>query len=154
MKYLKLQNDLMKKAYARDDYRHKPFTCAWGIDNDDEVWVFPDGLYGARLSYPFRYIDPSRVFNASDLPPINVSKIIDDSKAVDAVHTNQIVVDRERNLHIFEVGKEKVYVDEALMKYFDLDESTFKGTNRKSPIFIYENGDHLVGVVLPVNYIE
>lgn len=150
MKYLKIQNDLMKKAFARDDYKHKSFRCSWGVDSDDEVWVFPDGLYGVRLSCPFCYIDPLSVFNTPQIP---INKIIDDSKAVDAVHTNRIVVDNERNLHIFEVGKEKVYVNEKLMKYFDLDESTFKGTNRKAPIFIYENNT-LVGLVLPANYTE
>lgn len=152
MKYLKFQNDLMKKAFARDDYRHKPFRCVWGFDADDELWVFPDGFFGVRLSRPFRYIDPLTVLNTYDSPEIRIDKIIDDSNALDAALTNQIV-DHGKNLRLFEVGKEKVYVNESLMKYFDLDESTFKGTNRKSPIFIYEN-NALVGLVLPTNYIE
>ena len=52
-------------------------------------------------------------------------------------------------LRVFSNGNENIYVDESLIKYFDLENSTFKGRNRKSPIYIYED-EVMVGVVLPV----
>ena len=51
-------------------------------------------------------------------------------------------------LRVFSNGNENIYVDESLIKYFDLKNSTFKGRNKKSPIYIYEDYN-MVGLVLP-----
>ena len=64
--------------------------------------------------------------------------LTDDKKVVD-----------KKTLRVFSNGDENIYVDDALLKYFDLKKSTFKGRNSKSPIYIYEY-EVMVGVVLPV----
>ena len=65
--------------------------------------------------------------------------LTDDKKVVD-----------KKTLRVFSKGDENIYVDDALLKYFDLKKSTFKGRNSKSPIYIYEY-EVLVGLVMPVN---
>ena len=55
----------------------------------------------------------------------------------------------KKTLRVFNKGKENIYVDESLIKYFDLENSTFKGHNSKSPIYIYEY-EVMAGVVMPV----
>ena len=74
-----------------------------------------------------------------------------------ATDTHTIVmVDKNKakmKLHKFVIGDEVIFLDENNLKYFDLEDSTFKGTNRKNPIYIYEN-EELVGMVLPVNHKE
>ena len=64
--------------------------------------------------------------------------LTDDKKVVD-----------KKTLRVFSKGDENIYVDESLIKYFDLKKSTFKGRNSKSPIYIYEY-EVMVGLVLPV----
>lgn len=151
MKYLKLQQDLLKAADARDGWKHKFFDYPYFVDNNGDLWVCPKGLYIIKIAHRHRYIDVSMVFDA---PSIRADKILDDSNATDAVYTHKITItDNKMKLHTFMVGDEVVYLDEDLLRYFDLENSTFKGTNRKSPIFIYED-EELVGVVLSVNHIE
>lgn len=55
-------------------------------------------------------------------------------------------------LHKFEGKDEDIYINEAYLKnYFNLKaDLKFYGTDRKSPVYIWQNGD-LIGVVLPVN---
>ena len=64
--------------------------------------------------------------------------LTDDKKVVD-----------KKTLRVFSNGDENIYVDESLIKYFDLENSTFKGRNSKSPIYIYEH-EVMVGLVLPI----
>ena len=59
------------------------------------------------------------------------------------------VIDK-KTLRVFSKGDENIYVDESLIKYFDLENSTFKGHNSTSPIYIYEH-EVIVGLVLPVH---
>ena len=74
---------------------------------------------------------------------------INDDKYKSVILTNDMEVYDKRTLRVFSKDDEKIYVDDALLKYFDLKKSTFKGHNSKSPIYIYEY-EVMVGVVLPV----
>ena len=74
---------------------------------------------------------------------------INDDKYTSVILTNDIKVYDKRTLRVFSNDDEKIYVDDALLKYFDLKKSTFKGCNSKSPIYIYEY-EVMVGVVLPI----
>lgn len=47
--------------------------------------------------------------------------------------------------------KENIYLDERLIKNFDLKYSTFKGKGSRSIVYIYED-EVMVGFLLPVNY--
>ena len=74
---------------------------------------------------------------------------INDDKYTSVILTNDIKVYDKKTLKVFSKDDEKIYVDDALLKYFDLKKSTFKGRNSKSPIYIYED-EIMVGLVLPV----
>ena len=74
---------------------------------------------------------------------------INDDKYTSVILTNDIKVYDKTTLRVFSKDDEKIYVDDALLKYFDLKKSTFKGRNSKSPIYIYEY-EVLVGLVMPV----
>ena len=75
---------------------------------------------------------------------------INDDKYTSVILANDIKVYDKTTLRVFSKDDEKIYVDDALLKYFDLKKSTFKGRNSKSPIYIYEY-EVLVGLVMPVN---
>ena len=64
--------------------------------------------------------------------------LTDDKKVVD-----------KKTLRVFSKGDENIYVDEFLIKNFDLKRSTFKGKGARSIVYIYEDGV-MVGLVLPV----
>lgn len=130
MKYLKLQQDLLKAADARDGWKHKFFDYPYLIDKNGDLWVCPKGLYIIKVAYRHCYIDTSRVFDA---PSLGSNKFLDDSNAIDAAYTHKITItDNKLRLHTFMVGDEAVYLEENLLKYFDLENLTFRGTNRKS----------------------
>ena len=74
---------------------------------------------------------------------------INDDKYTSVILNNDIKVYDKTTLRVFSKDDEKIYVDESLIKYFDLKKSTFKGRNSKSPIYIYED-EVMVGLVLPV----
>ena len=74
---------------------------------------------------------------------------INDDKYTSVILTNDIKVYDKTTLRVFSKDDEKIYVDDALLQYFDLKKSTFKGRNSKSPIYIYEY-EVMVGLVLPV----
>ena len=64
--------------------------------------------------------------------------LTDDKKVVD-----------KKTLRVFSKGDENIYVDEFLIKNFDLKRSTFKGKGARSIVYIYED-EVMVGLVLPV----
>ena len=65
--------------------------------------------------------------------------------------TNDIkVLEDKRTLRVFTNGKENIYLDERLIKNFDLKNSTFKGKGARSIVYIYED-EVMVGFLLPVN---
>ena len=64
--------------------------------------------------------------------------LTDDKKVVD-----------KKTLRVFSKGDENIYVDEYLIKNFDLKRSTFKGKGARSIVYIYED-EVMVGLVLPV----
>ena len=64
--------------------------------------------------------------------------------------TNDIkVLEDKRTLRVFTNGKENIYLDERLIKNFDLKNSTFKGKGARSVVYIYED-EVMVGFLLPV----
>ena len=87
--------------------------------------------------------------NVNIIQESGLKGFINDDKYTSVILTNDIKVYAKRTLRVFSKDDEKIYVDDALLKYFDLKKSTFKGRNSKSPIYIYEYED-MVDVVLPV----
>lgn len=107
----------------------------------------------ALLSYVLKklfYFDIRQLFGKL---PLNLKSVLTETNLnpiIDEKRTHHVDVDgKKMSVHEFKCGNDCVFIDESKLKYFDLNISTFKGTNRKSPVHIYE-GDIKVGVVLPV----
>lgn len=156
MKYLKFQQDLIKAAGDRDGWKHKPFNFPW-FQTKNEVGVCPSANYVVLIPNDQLYIDVTKVFKSTTINPTTILAQDNLKEAVDtktSVEINNVHNKSKSVLRKFLVGDETVFLDERYLKYFDLEESTFKGSNRKSPIYVYEYGDVLVGLILPVNHTE
>ena len=98
------------------------------------------------------YLDIEKCFDQAK--PLNVEKIINDDHAVD-IYTDGIVKpvggDPKHKVQIFSNDKADIWIAVKYLKLFDLSISHFKGSDKKSPLYIYED-ETLVGLVLPVNH--
>ena len=112
------------------------------IGNCNRLYIIPKEECGVDLtnidSNNVKIMQESTLKNFMNDDLCENITLTDDKKLVD-----------KKTLRVFSKGDENIYVDESLIKYFDLENSTFKGRNRKSPIYIYEN-EVIVGLVLPV----
>ena len=112
------------------------------IGNANRLYIIPKKECGVDLtnvdSNNVRIMQESTLKNFMNDNLYENVTLTDDKKVVD-----------KKTLRVFSNGDENIYVDESLIKYFDLENSTFKGRNSKSPIYIYEY-EVIVGVVLPV----
>lgn len=153
MKYLKIQQDLLKAVEARET-KGKSFIYPY-FETNDKIFICPEGHFFVAIPKFRFYLDKKMVFKEQS--PVNGEKVINADglqTAIDTHTTQSINVYSEKmKLHKFTIGDEAVFVNEVRLKYFDLKNSTFKGTNRKSPIYIYED-EELVGIVLAVNHKE
>ena len=150
---MKFQQDLLKAADERDGWKHKLFNYPW-FETDDKIFICPQGHYFIAILKVQFYMDKEKVFK--NITPINGKSFLNPDNLQMATDRHTIVVadvKAKMKLHKFVIGDEVIFLDENNLKYFDLEDSTFKGTNRKNPIYIYEN-EELVGMVLPVNHKE
>lgn len=150
MKYLKFQQDLLKDADARD-CKNKFFNYPW-FEDEHRIFICPQGYYFVVIPKFSFYLDKDKVLNTT---PINGKSLLKDYDDLEMAIDTHIIrnIDEKMKLHKFTIDNESVFLDENKLKYFDLAHSTFRGINRISPIYIYEN-KVLVGMVLPVNYKE
>lgn len=112
------------------------------IGNDTRLYVIPKKECA---------IDLTNVSCVNVLRESTLSVFVNDSECEDLTPTNNIsVLDDKRTLRVFTNGKENIYLDERLIKNFDLKNSTFKGKGPRSVVYIYEGGV-MVGFLLPVN---
>ena len=96
-------------------------------------------------------IDLTNVSCVNVLQESTLKGLLNDSECEDLKLTNDIrVLDDKRTLRVFTNGKENIYLDERLIKNFDLKYSTFKGKGARSIVYIYKN-EVMVGFLLPVN---
>lgn len=156
MKYLKIQQDLLKMADARDGWKKKPFNVPW-FQANGRTWVCFDGVICLGIPHKQFYLNREQVF-ADALPFEGGKKIIDMSiETVDADDTkmvlDRVVNNRKMKLHKFTIGETEIFINEDLMKYFDADVSKFTGNKKNQPLYVWE-GEDLVGVVFPVNHSE
>ena len=112
------------------------------IGNDKRLYVIPK----KECAIDFTSVDCN---NVNIIQESGLKGFINDDKYTSVILTNDIKVYDKTTLRVFSKCDENIYVDESLIKYFDLKKSTFKGRNSKSPIYIYEY-EVMVGVVLPV----
>ena len=112
------------------------------IGNGNRLYIIPKKECGVDLTS----IDSN---NVKIMQESGLKGFINDDKYTSVILTNDIKVHDKTTLRVFSKDDENIYVDESLIKYFDLKKSTFKGRNSKSPIYIYEY-EVMVGLVLPV----
>ena len=112
------------------------------IGNVNRLYIIPKTECGVDLTN----IDNN---NVKIMQEPALKSIINDDLYDNVILTDDKKVIDKKTLRVFSTGNENIYVDESLIKYFDLENSTFKGKNRRSPIYIYE-GYKMVGLVLPV----
>lgn len=110
------------------------------IGNDKRIYIIPKKKCGVDLTN----IDS----NVKILPESTLKNLINDNLYENVTLMDYKKVIDKKTLRVFIKGDENIYVDETLIKYFDLENSTFKGHNSRSPIYIYEYGV-IVGLVLP-----
>ena len=112
------------------------------IGNDNRLYIIPKKECGVDLTN----INNN---NVKIMPESTLKIFINDNQFENVTLTYDKKEVDKKTLRVFNKGDENIYIDESLIKYFDLENSSFKGKNRKSPIYIYENYN-LVGLVLPV----
>jgi len=152
MNYLKVQQNLLKAADARDGWKHKDFNIYYFI-TEDKVWMCPEGQWIIGIPRNQFYLDIDKIWK--DIKPIQGETFLKEPGDLKpAVDTNSIVqsttFQKKTNLHKFMVDDKAIYVKEDYLKFFESD-AHFEGTNDRSPLYVYENNE-LVGLILPVIY--
>ena len=112
------------------------------IGNCNRLYIIPKKECGVDLTNIYNN-------NVKIMQESSLKILINDNLFENVTLTDDKKVVDKKTLRVFTKGDENIYVDESLIKHFDLERSTFKGKNRKSPIYIYENYN-MVGLVLPV----
>lgn len=148
-KYYEFQRDLLRSALkgAVDPKRRRFYK----IDNDT-IYCIPDGNYLIGVPVSLWMLDNAKIFE--NWLECDTSRLINEDIQLSALDAKNVITTGSKlKLHRFVVNGQDVYVNEKILKYFDLENSTFKGTDNTSPIYIYELGS-LVGLVLPVHYVK
>lgn len=155
----KLQMEVLKKAAKLDgsgipvSRPRGKFPYMYGYTDSGDLVIVNDH-YACIIYKLFVYIDTKTVFR--DLNPVStnaINRMTDDDKTKPAVLTSDLHKAGDILANVFEVdGEERVYVDTKLLKPFnDLKiPLTFRGSSRKSPIFVYDEDGCNLGLVLPV----
>ena len=111
------------------------------IGNCNRLYIIPKKECGVDLTNIYNN-------NVKIMQESSLKNLINDNLFENVTLMNDKKVVDKKTLRVFTKGDENIYVDESLLKYFDLEKSTFKGKNRNSLIYIYENYN-MVGLVLP-----
>ena len=112
------------------------------IGNGNRLYIIPKKECGVDLTN----IDSN---NVKIMQESTLKRFVNDVECDNLTLTNNIkVLEDKRTLRVFTNGKENIYLDERLIKNFDLKRSTFKGKGARSIVYIYED-EVIVGLVLP-----
>lgn len=96
-------------------------------------------------------IDLTNIAGVQVLQESTIKNLINDKECTEIKLTNDVKkLDNKITVRMFTNGKENIYLDERLIKNFDLENSTFKGENARSVVYIYEH-EVMVGFCCPVN---
>lgn len=150
MNYLKLQTDILK-ALDKEKTRNivSQYRYALCSTADDIKYVIIFNKYSAiYIRSDLFFLDLDKV---SSSPVTLKNNFFNEDNTIPTV-TEGLTMPLQgtkKRLQIFNNANCEIAVDVDLLKYFDLENATFRASNEKSPVFIYENYI-LVGVVLPV----
>ena len=136
MNYIKAQQEILT------DYLKEKRVIF--VKVDDKV------VYGT----PFKlYITPANKvginFEGTSISKDTMERILNDKDAKDVYLSEECIKDDKKMIRCFKNGDFKIYVDEKLLKNFDLPNCTFKGIGATAGLFVYEN-EIMVGFVLPI----
>ena len=113
------------------------------IGNGNRLYIIPKKECGIDLTR----IDSN---NVKIMQESTLKNFVNDNECTEIELTNDIrMLDDKKTLRVFTNGKENIYLDERLIKNFDLKNSTFKGKGARSIVYIYED-EIMVGLVLPI----
>ena len=141
MNIINAQVEVLKEALKRN---HK---VIYGTLDDKVIIGNDKRLY--VISKEECAIDLTIVAGVQVLQESTLKRIVNDNECDKLTLTNDIkVLDDKRTLRVFTNGKENIYLDERLMKNFDLKRSTFKGKDTRNIVYIYED-EVMVGFLLP-----
>lgn len=151
MNYIKIQNDILK-AKDKYDISVKRFPYMYGcydnnvgiVDDGKSIYLIPDKLF---------YLDKDKIFNSvsSNIVEKMVKSELDTQSLIftgnirslkDCKIDVAILKDDKNNEIAFNIK----YLKNIGLK---ANECTFKGTNYKSPIYVYEY-DRLAAIIMPV----
>ena len=113
------------------------------IGNGNRLYIIPKKECGVDLTN----IDSN---NVKIMQESTLKNFMNDDLCENITLTDDKKVVDKKTLRVFTNGKENIYLDERLMKNFDLKHSTFKGKGARSIVYIYED-EVMVGFLLPVN---
>ena len=112
------------------------------IGNGNRLYIIPKKECGVDLTN----IDSN---NVKIMQESSLKNFMNDDLCENITLTDDKKVVDKKTLRVFSKGDENIYVDEFLIKNFDLKRSTFKCKGARSIVYIYEDGV-MVGLVLPV----
>lgn len=155
MNYIKLQQDIIKTAFNRDE-KDKTFYGFY-LKREFETIVGPNHAQAFVIPNEKLYIDVEKVFKGKEVSAFeNVLSKIERDETYTLLKNDNVL---ERHVHNkkkievyrFENSKlnEKIYLDKRLLKYYDMDNLVVYGGNSIQPVRIYE-GDLFIGVLAPV----
>ena len=151
MNYCKLQTEILK-ALDKDKMINSRFPYMHGFYKSlDKKYIAVVNNYILYLVPEEKfYLNLDKCFKTPPLPGID--KMIKGSDEAVDTYTEGLIKPVEKNkVQIFNNRIDDIWIDVNNLKLFDLKNSAFKGSDKKSPLYIYE-GEELVGFVLPVNH--
>ena len=138
MNYINAQKEILT------DYLKGKIVVFVKLDDKDKV------VYGTQFKL---YITPANKvginFEGASFSKDTLERILNDKDAKDVYLTEECIKDDKKMIRCFKNGDLKIYVDEKLLKNFDLPNCTFKGTGTANGVYVYEN-EIMVGFVLPM----
>ena len=151
MNYIKIQNDILR-AKDKCNISGKRFPYMYGyydnnvgiVDDEKALYLIPDKLF---------YLDKDKIFNSV------LSNIVEKMVKSELDIQSLIFTDNIRSLKGCKIDvailkddkNNEIAFNIKYLKNIGLkaNECTFKGTNYKSPIYVYEY-DKLVAIIMPV----
>lgn len=153
MNYMKLQTDIIKAVdKEKNGGKKSPYKYGYYEQNGEKYIAILDDHKIVFIPEKFFYLNIDKVFDQVNV--YHVDKMINVDNVVNT-YTEGVIkpikADPKIKVQIFSNDKADIWISVDLLKLFDLSVSHFKASDKKSPLYIYED-ETLVGLILPVNH--
>ena len=146
MNIINAQLEVLKEA-LKGKSKHR---CLYGTFNDNIIIGNDIKLY--CISKNECAIDLSNIDNVNILSDTILNNIFNDSDCKQLKLTNELqTVDNKTTLRVFKNDIEKKYVNEQLLRNFDLMKSTFMSVPKSPVVYIYEDWE-IKGLVMAMKF--